>query len=437
VGTTSATLTIDLTAPNAAGQTLITGNASPALTGFVDDPTAIVTVTLGAHTYTATNNGDGTWTLPQGTMAALANGLYKPAITATDPARNTTTDRTAYLLVEHDPPTITMHKTLTTDTTPALTGTVSDPGAHVVVLLNSVAYSAVNNGDGTWTLPDNTLATLTPGNYTVNVAATDALGNTGRTTGKLAIANTVNVTLGAGISTATYADADGTLVTLSAGAGNLTVSFTGLNVTVTGTGKTRTITANGGIQRVAVQVVAATKSLTVKTGKGGDALAKIDAISGSGILASLTGSNLVIAGDGIHMDGRIQSLNVHTIAANVVMNAATLPAVGVTITADRVRDCTIQVAYIKSLTANSGARNVTLEATTITTLTVKGAFENTNITADSINAATLYNVAADNHDVPFGLTVTKLTKLTLKQGATTLTWGKDFTTGILDLFVTT
>jgi hypothetical protein len=330
-----------------------------------------------------------------------------------------------------------MHKTLTTDTTPALTGTVNDPGAHVVVFLNNVAYSAVNNGDGTWTLPDNTLGALVPDNYTVSVAATDALGNTGRTTGKLSIASTVNVTLGAGISTATYADADGTIITLSAGTGNMTVSFTGLNVTVTGTGKTRTITANGGIQRVAVQVLAATKSLTVKTGKGGDGLAMIDAITGSGILASLTGGNLVIAGDGIHMDGRIQSINVHTIAANVVMKAATLPTAGIAITTGILKDCDIQAAYIKTFTVNTGARNATLDATTITTLTVKGSFENTNITADSINAATLYNVAADNDDVPFGLTVSKLTKLTLKQGATTLTWGKDFTTGILDLFVTT
>ncbi|MBM9552858.1 hypothetical protein JRZ81_18450 [Acinetobacter nosocomialis] len=36
-------------------------------------------------------------------------------------------------------------------------GTVNDPTAKVVVTVDGVAYPAVNNGDGTWTLADNTL----------------------------------------------------------------------------------------------------------------------------------------------------------------------------------------------------------------------------------------------------------------------------------------
>ncbi|EXC02157.1 biofilm-associated domain protein, partial [Acinetobacter baumannii 625974] len=38
---------------------------------------------------------------------------------------------------------------LTNDSTPALTGTVSDPTATVVVNVDGVDYPAVNNGDGT------------------------------------------------------------------------------------------------------------------------------------------------------------------------------------------------------------------------------------------------------------------------------------------------
>ncbi len=45
----------------------------------------------------------------------------------------------------------------TNDSTPALTGTVNDPTATVVVNVDGVDYPAVNNGDGTWTLADNTL----------------------------------------------------------------------------------------------------------------------------------------------------------------------------------------------------------------------------------------------------------------------------------------
>ncbi|UPU29518.1 Ig-like domain-containing protein [Acinetobacter baumannii] len=50
---------------------------------------------------------------------------------------------------------------LTNDSTPALTGTVNDPTATVVVNVDGVDYPAVNNGDGTWTLADNTLPALT------------------------------------------------------------------------------------------------------------------------------------------------------------------------------------------------------------------------------------------------------------------------------------
>ncbi|WP_404765220.1 Ig-like domain-containing protein, partial [Vibrio alginolyticus] len=44
-----------------------------------------------------------------------------------------------------------------------------------------------NNGDGTWTLADNTLASLADNSYTVTVTATDEAGNQGTTTGTLVI----------------------------------------------------------------------------------------------------------------------------------------------------------------------------------------------------------------------------------------------------------
>jgi hypothetical protein len=41
---------------------------------------------------------------------------------------------------------------------------VNDPTATVVVTVDGVDYPAVNNGDGTWTLADNTLpASVEPG----------------------------------------------------------------------------------------------------------------------------------------------------------------------------------------------------------------------------------------------------------------------------------
>ena len=58
-------------------------------------------------------------------------------------------------------PDSSFNDVLTNDGTPALTG--MDPTATVVVTVDGVDYPAVNNGDGTWTLADNTLPALTDG----------------------------------------------------------------------------------------------------------------------------------------------------------------------------------------------------------------------------------------------------------------------------------
>jgi len=50
--------------------------------------------------------------------------------------------------------------TMTSDNTPALHGTVDDPTATVIVTINGQSYTAVNNGDGTWTLADNAVAAI-------------------------------------------------------------------------------------------------------------------------------------------------------------------------------------------------------------------------------------------------------------------------------------
>ncbi len=76
-------------------------------------------------------------------------------------------------------PVVSVGTTKTTDSTPALAGGVDDAAATVSVQVAGRTYTAQNNGDGTWTLADNTLSELTVGTYDVAVAATDAVGNTG------------------------------------------------------------------------------------------------------------------------------------------------------------------------------------------------------------------------------------------------------------------
>ncbi|WP_157958482.1 Ig-like domain-containing protein, partial [Salinicola lusitanus] len=61
---------------------------SPALSGAVSDPNATVTVTVNGDDYTAANNGDGTWTLAEGTVT-LNEGDNSISAVATDAAGNT------------------------------------------------------------------------------------------------------------------------------------------------------------------------------------------------------------------------------------------------------------------------------------------------------------------------------------------------------------
>ncbi|WP_227548379.1 Ig-like domain-containing protein, partial [Acinetobacter baumannii] len=86
-------------------------------------------------------------------------------------------DGTDGFIVDLVAPVVTFADVSTNDTTPALTGTIDDPAATVVVTVDGVDYPAVNNGDGTWTLADNTLPVLADGPHTVSVTATDVAGN--------------------------------------------------------------------------------------------------------------------------------------------------------------------------------------------------------------------------------------------------------------------
>ena len=86
---------LDTTAPAVTVDTLLTKDPTPELTGTVDDPDAAIEVTVGGKTYSAINNGDGTWTLADDTISpALLDDVYDVSVSATDLAGNTGTDST-------------------------------------------------------------------------------------------------------------------------------------------------------------------------------------------------------------------------------------------------------------------------------------------------------------------------------------------------------
>ncbi|MEO4184888.1 BapA/Bap/LapF family large adhesin, partial [Acinetobacter pittii] len=163
----------------AAGETAnISFTFSEAVTGFDASDITVVggaltgLTTTDNITWTAVFTPDGTGTAPS---ISVANGTY------TDIAGNLGTgdvlDGTDGFIVDIIAPVVGFTNVTTNDDTPPLTGTIDDPTATVVVTVDGLNYNATNNGDGTWTLADNTLPSLIDGPHTVSVTATDPAGN--------------------------------------------------------------------------------------------------------------------------------------------------------------------------------------------------------------------------------------------------------------------
>jgi hypothetical protein len=90
--------------------------------------------------------------------------------------------------VDEVAPVVTVDVLVTTDTTPALSGTVDDASASIWVSVGLQTLQATNHGT-TWSLADDALSALALGVYDVRVTATDANGNEGNdaTTGELEV----------------------------------------------------------------------------------------------------------------------------------------------------------------------------------------------------------------------------------------------------------
>ena len=175
---------------------LVTNDRTPSLSGTVSDPTATIQVTVGGNAYSGVNNGDGTWTLPDNMIAPqLAAGVHGILARATNPAGTASDGTNNELTIDITAPLITVNTLSTGDTTPALSGTVNDNTALIFITVNGGTHAAINNGNGTWTLPDNTISpALAVGSYNVLAEASDFAGNVGNdaTTNELTITGGVD-----------------------------------------------------------------------------------------------------------------------------------------------------------------------------------------------------------------------------------------------------
>ncbi|MDC4924995.1 Ig-like domain-containing protein, partial [Acinetobacter baumannii] len=261
-----------INASEAAGEVTITGVLKniPA-----DATTTVVTVVVNGVSYTATvDKAAGTWTVsvPGSGLVADTDKTIDATVTFTDAAGNSSSvnDTQTYTL-DTTAPTVVLEDISTNDNTPALTGTVSDPSATVVVTIDGVDYPAVNNGDGTWTLADNTLPVLTDGSHTVTVTATDAAGNKGTDTGVVTVdtaapnTGTVNFSINS-------VTADN-VINASEASGNVTVTGVLKNVPADAANTVVTVVINGQTYTATVDSTAGTWTVSVS---GSDLTADAD-----------------------------------------------------------------------------------------------------------------------------------------------------------------
>ena len=184
-------LTVDTVAPTVTVNLLVTNVSKPTLTGTVSDvgPSsgiAGVTVVVGGQTVKAmlsttvnptTGTISGTWSAVL--TKALASNTYDVKATATDKAGNSTVSTASKALtVDTVSPKLTVTKLVTNNSTPTLTGTVSDPSpssgiAGVTVVVDGQSLTATISGS-TWSV---TLATVPAGTYNVKATALDNAGN--------------------------------------------------------------------------------------------------------------------------------------------------------------------------------------------------------------------------------------------------------------------
>lgn len=168
----------DIAGPIVGYASVLTNDNTPTLTGTVSDAAATVAVTLEGVQYSASNNGAGGWVLDGSLLPALADGIYNISVQATDSSGNLTSQLySSGLTVDTTAPLAGFASMTTADNRPALSGTMDDPEADVVVRVNGINYPATND-HGSWTIADDAISpALTDGIYDVRVISQDAAGN--------------------------------------------------------------------------------------------------------------------------------------------------------------------------------------------------------------------------------------------------------------------
>ncbi len=196
---TTHNVTVDTTAPHitidtvASDDIVNTGEqrAGQTISGTTTaEPGQTVTVTFNGHSYQATVDASGNWSVfvPATDFNGLVDGNYTITATVNDTAGNAG-DTSHNVTLNGDVPTITIN-TLSTDdiinavergTSLILSGTTTAPaGQTVTIALNGQTYTAVVDSNGQWScvVGSADVAGLADGTaYTVHAEVSNAIGN--------------------------------------------------------------------------------------------------------------------------------------------------------------------------------------------------------------------------------------------------------------------
>lgn len=161
---------------------IITKDRSPKLNGLVNNPSLRIKVYIDGQSYSVTNHGDGSWTLPAGSInPELSDGEYNITIKSFDSADALVQSKDFLDILKIDstkPEGSVNTPDHYTERSPEINGTVNEPDATVIVNINNNNYTARNNADGSWTLPAGTIhPQLASGEYEITITITDPAGN--------------------------------------------------------------------------------------------------------------------------------------------------------------------------------------------------------------------------------------------------------------------
>ena len=215
-----------------------------------------VSVVIDGTPYPGTVDGEGNWSVsvPANVLQTLPEGDTVVTVNISDAAGNTATGDLT-LTVDRLPPAVDVAALSGDNILNAaeqgaalpVTGT-GDANATVVVTLNGRDYTTTVGDNGQWnlTIPQTDLATLTDGNYTVSITATDAAGNSTSIERPLAVK--VDAASLPTLTVNTFVGND-----ILDGAEQQTAQTLSGSTTNVEAGQTITVTLNGGVYTTQVQ----------------------------------------------------------------------------------------------------------------------------------------------------------------------------------------